>query len=231
MELRRVIRQRHMVRSFSEQAVDVGVIESLLACALRAPSAGNTKGTAWVVLEGKEETGIYWQNATTEDWRSSSPRWPGLSRAPVIFLSLCSPEAYLSRYAEEDKSGALEPAGLSEGESSWPVPYWFGDASFATMLLLLSVQDAGLGAAFLGNFRGEAALLEALGVPPGWRFFGAVLIGQSDGMDHRSASLDRVGPTDSDRTHRGRWDESRLKRDSLDGTVQALGQPPRGSHG
>ena len=58
---------------------------------------------------------------------------------------------------------------------------------------------------FLGNFRGEAGLLGALGVPPGWRLFGSVLLGHPDGADHPSASLDRAGPTPEERIHLGRW--------------------------
>ena len=85
------------------------------------------------------------------------------------------------------------------------VPYWFGDAAFSTMTLLLGATDAGLGRCFLGNFRGEVALLGALGVPAGWRLFGAVLVGHPDGQDHRSPSLDRPGPSAADRLHRGRW--------------------------
>ncbi len=58
----------------------------------------------------------------------------------------------------------------------------------------------------MGTFRGEAELAARLGVPEGWRLFGAVLLGHADGRDHRSASVDRAGPTTSERIHRGRWD-------------------------
>jgi nitroreductase len=85
------------------------------------------------------------------------------------------------------------------------VPYWFGDAAFATMALLLRATEAGLGACFLGSFRGEEALLGALGVPPDWRLFGTVLLGYPDGADHRSPSLSRPGPSAATRVHRGRW--------------------------
>ncbi|MGH9088306.1 MAG: nitroreductase family protein, partial [Acidimicrobiales bacterium] len=88
---------------------------------------------------------------------------------------------------------------------AWPVPYWFGDAAFATMTLLLGATDEGLGACFLGSFRGEGPLLAALGVPEGWRLFGAVLIGHPDGADRPSASLDRPGPSAAERVHHGRW--------------------------
>jgi nitroreductase len=201
MELTEAIRRRHMVRSFAERPVPTVVVAKLLADSLRAPSAGNTRGTAWVVLCGPAETAPYWEHATTAEWRARSARWAGLSRAPVVALSLASPAAYLERYCEPDKADS----GLGGAEDAWPVPYWFGDAAFATMTLLLRAAEVGLGAAFLGNFRGEAGLLGALGVPPGWRLFGSVLLGHPDGADHPSASLDRAGPTPEERIHLGRW--------------------------
>src|ERR1700728_3120798 len=102
MELTKAIRQRRMVRSFADHPIDPGLVDRLLEDALRGPSAGNTRGVAWVVLEG-DYTATYWEHATTADWRSRAGRYPGLSRAPVIALSLCSPAAYVERYREQDK--------------------------------------------------------------------------------------------------------------------------------
>jgi nitroreductase len=207
MELTDAIRQRRMIRSFAPDPVDPDVVDRLLAHALRGPSAGNTQGVAWLVLAG-EATATYWEHATTAAWRSRSTRFPGLSRAPVVALALCSPQAYVQRYGEPDKRGNdPEPSepDLGSGVASWPVPYWFGDAAFSTMTLLLGVVDAGLGAAFLGNFRGEAQVLENLGVPEHWRLFGAVLIGRPDGLDHRSASLSRAPEQGAGAVHWSRW--------------------------
>jgi nitroreductase len=205
MELTEAIRRRRMVRSFAPDPVDPDLVDRLLEDALRGPSAGNTRGVAWVVLEGGD-TATYWEHATTEDWRSGAGRYPGLSRAPVVALSLCSPAAYLERYGEADKwHSGLGAASERNGESAWPIPYWFGDAAFSTLLLLLGVTAAGLGAAFLGNFRGEQPVLGALGVPNGWRLFGAVLIGQPDGIDHPSPSLGRTPAVGAAAIHRSHW--------------------------
>ena len=73
------------------------------------------------------------------------------------------------------------------------------------MTVLLAAVDAGLGACILGNFRGEAALARALGVPGAWRLFCAVLLGHPDGNDHPSRSLDRSGPRAKGRIHRHSW--------------------------
>ena len=201
MEFDEAVRRRAMVRSFAAEPLGADVVPGILGAALRAPSAGNTGGTAWVVLQGPEQTRLYWDTTTDAHWRERSPRWEGLRRAPVMLLAYASAAAYVQRYAEPDKADS----GLGLGEAAWPVPYWTGDAAFGVMTVLLAAVDAGLGACLLGNFRGERALGVALGVPEGWRLFGAVLLGRPDGGDRRSTSLDRAGPAASDRIHYGTW--------------------------
>ena len=210
-----------MVRSFATDPVDPVVLDTVMQAALRAPSAGNTAGTSWVVLEGADQTSVYWDCTTDQAWRTASPRWPGLHRAPVILLAYASAEAYVARYAEADKAGSGDASGVASGAASgaasvtgpalgldaaeWPVPYWVGDAAFGVMTVLLCAVDAGLGACVLGNFRGEATLADALGVPAAWNLFCAVLLGHPDGNDHPSPSLDRLKPNPGQRIHRGSW--------------------------
>lgn len=195
-----------MVRSFEERSLEPEVVRRVLSGALGAPSAGNARATAWLVLSRRTETWRYWEAATTEPWRARSRRWPGLFRAPVLVLSLCSPLAYVSRYAESDKAGSSADLGLGTSPASWAVPYWFGDAAFGVMSVLVSATAEGLGACFLGNFRREDDVLAAFGVPPGWRLFGTIALGWPDGLDTPSASLDRPAP--SSRVHFGRWPRS-----------------------
>ena len=201
MELHEAIRRRSMVRSFTNDPVDPSALDRIVSAALRAPTAGNTGGTAWVTLVGPEQTATYWDTTTDEAWRAASARFEGLRRAPVILLAYSSAGAYVERYAEPDKADAH----LGADPGHWPVPYWTGDAAFGVMSVLLAAVDADLGACVLGNFRGEGALNGALGVPAGWQLFCAVLIGHADGQDHRSASLDRPTAAPADRVHWGRW--------------------------
>ena len=99
-----------MVRSFSGTPLEPDVLDSLLALAAGAPTAGNARGRSFVVLRG-DETAPYWQATTTEEWRGRSRRWPGLSRAPVVLIVLVNPRRYMDRYAEPDKvtSGLAGP--------------------------------------------------------------------------------------------------------------------------
>jgi nitroreductase len=199
MELSEAVRRRRMTRNFSEASLEHTVVDGLLTEALAAPSAGNTQGREFVVLDSPAQTGRYWLATTDADWRARSRRYQGLSRAPVVILPFSDPDAYVRRYAEPDKA---RPGG--DGVE-WVVPYWHVDASFAVMSLLLGAVDRGIGAAFLGNFRGEGALKEVLGVPARMRWLGAVLLGHPALPDPPSPSVTRPRRTMDESVHRGGW--------------------------
>lgn len=199
MELSDVIRRRRMVRSFDGRPLGPGVLDRVLAAATKAPSAGFTQGSAFVVLDGPDQTGPFWDHTLPLPERAAF-RWPGLLEAPVLVLPLSCRRAYLDRYGEPDKAGA----GLQD-EADWPVPYWDVDCAFATMVLLLAAVDAGLGALFFGIFRGERELLAGLGVPDTYRPIGAVALGHPAGDDQPSASVARGRRPLSEVVHRGRW--------------------------
>jgi nitroreductase len=199
MELSEAVQARRMTRNFSGRELAPGVLDSMLSDALRAPSAGNTQGREFVVLEGPTETARYWEATTDQAWRSSSRRFDGMSRAPVVVLPFVDPEAYRSRYREPDKSRR------DGAQVEWVVPFWFVDAAHAVMTLLLRATAEGIGGAFLGNFRGESALRSALGVPERYRWLGAVLLGEAAEPDPPSLSLSREKRPFADLVHRGGW--------------------------
>jgi nitroreductase len=205
MEFTDAVRRRRMVRSFSARPVAPDVLASLLDVALRGPSAGNTGGWDAVVLRGPAETSVFWETTTTPEWRATSRRWPGLAPAPVAVVLFADPDAYRTRYAEPDKEASGLGRDPTDGDDPWPVPYWFVDTGFPALLLLLAAVDAGLGGCFLGNFRGESALSEALGVPGERRYLGTVLIGEPDGDDPPSASVARGRRRVENVLHWGRW--------------------------
>jgi nitroreductase len=206
MEFTDAVRRRRMVRSFSGRPVPRPLLDTLLDTALRGPSAGNTGGWDAVVLQGPAETALFWAATTTPQWREVSRRWPGLEKAPVAVVFFAHPDAYGARYAEADKqsSGLGHRAG-TRVDDVWPVPYWFVDTGFAALLLLVAAVDAGLGAGFLGNFRGEEALATALGVPGDRRYLGTVLLGEKGENDPPSASLTRGRRRAEDALHWSHW--------------------------
>ena len=117
-----------------------------------------------------------------------------------VVVIVCEPGAYTRRYAEEDKAAS----GLDD-RNAWPVPYWHADAAFATMALLLLVEEEGLSACFLGAFRRHHEVLALVGAPDGFELFGAVLVGRAAATQPRSASLERPGPSRAERVVRRRF--------------------------
>lgn len=188
-----------MVRAFTAAPVDPTVVDNLVDLARRAPSAGNSQGWAFVVLEGAEQTARYWEVTLPAD-RQASFRWPGLVAAPVLILALVRPDAWVERYAERDKAAT----GLGAGLGEWPVPYWWVDGGMAVEHLLLGAIDAGLGACFFGLFDHERAVLDALGVPGGWRALGCIAVGHP-APDEPGRSAGRARQPLADVLHRGGW--------------------------
>jgi nitroreductase len=192
------VRRRRMVRAFTDDPIDASQVDALVDLARRAPSAGHSQGWAFVVLEG-EQTARYW-DVTLPPARRSAFRWPGLVAAPVLIVVLVEPIAWVQRYAEPDKVAT----GLGEGESDWPVPYWWVDGGMAVEHLLLGAVDGGLGACFFGLFDHEADVLGALGVPDGWRAVGTVAIGHP-APDEPGRSAARGRRPLHEVLHRGCW--------------------------
>jgi nitroreductase len=187
-----------MVRAFTGAPVDPGLVDGLIDLARRAPAAGNTQGTAWVVLRGAE-TARYWDVALPPERRATF-RWSGLVAAPVLVVALVRPAAWLERYAEPDKRSA----GLGADQADWVVPYWWVDGGMAVEHLLLGAVDAGLGACFFALFDHETAVLAALGVPAGWRALGTIALGHP-APDEPGRSARRPRATLEEVVHRGGW--------------------------
>jgi nitroreductase len=199
VEFEQLLQQRRMVRAFDGRPIPPDVLERVLDAARRAPSAGNSQGWGFVVLEGPD-THRFW-DVTLPEARRGSFRFPRLLDASVIVLPLADKSAYLTRYAEPDKAHT----GLAE-ESHWPVPYWQIDTAFAAMLLLLAAENEGLGALFFGVFRDGDRLLAALGVPEHLELIGAIALGyRADGDEVEGRSADRERRPLDEVVHRGAW--------------------------
>ena len=192
-----------MVRTYSPQPVDPAVVERMLDNALHAPSAGFSQGWAFLVLDQPDDLDRFWR-ATTEGQGNPDAEpdsWlRGMRTAPVIIVPLSCRAAYLDRYAEPDKGWT------DRDEARWPVPYWHIDTGMASLLMLLTAVDEGLGACFFGippehmdSFRDE------FGVPADYTPIGAVTVG------HRVATAGGKGSARRGRrpldevVHRGSW--------------------------
>ena len=199
MEFREVVRRRRMIRSYDpDRPVPPEVRDRILTHAVRAPSAGFSQGWAFLVLETEDERDRFWRAATpeTDVWQ----RWlTNMRTAPLIIVPHANKDEYLDRYAEADKGWT------DRDESRWPVPYWHIDAGMASLLMLLTAVDEGLGACFFGipperipSYR------SAFGVPDTFTPIGAVSVGYR-AADRIGGSRSRGHRPLSDVVHRGRW--------------------------
>jgi nitroreductase len=197
MEFDRVVKSRRMVRDYDpDRPVPPGVVDRLLDYAIRAPSAGFSQGWGFLVLDTPGDRDRFW-TATSPEVTTS---WlDAMRRAPLIIVPHSNRDTYLNRYAEKDKGWA------DRDENRWPVPYWDIDAGFASLLMLLGVVDAGLGACFFGIPPGRfGAYREAFGVPEEFTPIGALSVGYP-APDRRSPSLKRGRRPVAEVAHRGRW--------------------------
>ncbi len=202
MDISTALRTRRMTRAFLADPVAAELVDELVDLARKAPSAGNTQGTEFLVLDTVDLVAAYWAITLPEASRSAFP-WPDLLHAPVLCLPLVDPAAYVSRYSEQDKART----GLGESEASWAVPYWFVDGGMVVQNLLLVTHEAGLGALFFGLFDNERAVLDHFGVPTNLRALGTVAIGYASPQQRASKSQHRQHKPLEQLLHRGAYAE------------------------
>jgi nitroreductase len=196
MDFDSVVRRRKMVRTFLDRPVDDEALQRILEKGQRAPSAGYTQGFEFLVLEGPAQTGRFWEVNSGDQ-----PMLEGVWHAPVLVVPMASKKAYLDRYAEEDKRWA------DRDESRWPMPFWYIDAAFASMLILLSAVDEALGALFFGLYPPTlGAFKSAFGIPDEWEPIGVIAVGHAAPKDPvKSSAHTRPRKPLDDIVHRGHW--------------------------
>lgn len=186
-----------MVRAYTAEPVPRDAVTTVLAAAIRAPSAGFSQGWDFLVLREDADRETFWEAGT--DGGAPDPWLAGMRTAPVLILCLSDRDRYLERYAEPDKGWT------DRSEDRWPVPYWDVDVGMAAMLIQLAAVDQGLACCFFGVPAAAAdPVKHALGVPPDRRIVGVVSLGHP-APDRRSPSLRRGRRPLSEVAHDGRF--------------------------
>jgi nitroreductase len=166
--------------------------------ARRAPSAGFSQGSHFLVLEGPDKEDFF-QVSGAGAWFAR--RAPGVPRCSHLVLVLGDPSAYTDRYSAPDK---IE-VGLSHREA-WSCPYWLTDAAMAAQNLLLLCEERGWGALFFGLPTDPRATLTHYGVPEHVEIVGIIALGYRSSSDAPSGSPTRRGRRPSHEViHVGRW--------------------------
>jgi nitroreductase len=191
MEFQDVVRTRRMVRRFhADRPVPAEVRDQILHNATRGPSAGFSQGQTFLVLEG-EDLAKFWTLRSREN---------GVSTAPLLIVPFAAKHVYLDRYALPDKGWT------DRDESRWPVPFWYIDTGMATLLILQTVVDLGLGALYFGLVPEDVQpFRELYGVPAEYEPIGAVAIGYSDEPEQSGSPRTRKRLSLDEIVHHGRW--------------------------
>lgn len=196
VEFQDVVRRRRMVRSYdSTRPVPAEVIDRIVSNGLRAPSAGFSQGWGFLVLDTPADVARF-RDAVRPDDRAAD--WFAAQvDAPLVIVPHSDKDAYLDRYAQPDK-------GFTDrSQAWWPAPYWDIDTGFASLLMLLTAIDAGLGACFFGiPIDRIDSYRAAFGVPARFTPIGAISFGYSD---EPPRDLRRWRKPVAQTVHRGRW--------------------------
>ena len=199
MEFADVVRRRRMVRSYTTEPVDPAVVDRALRNAVRAPSAGFSQGWSFVVLDTPADVERFWR-AASDDVDDPDTWLAGMMRAPVVIVPCSSKAAYLDRYAEDDKGWT------DRAEERWPMPFWHMDAAMASLLILLTATDEGLGSCFIGIPPSHEARVRAeLAIPEGWDPVGVVTLGHPAAGGAKGSPSRRPRKPLDEIVHRGRW--------------------------
>ena len=191
MEFQEVVRKRRMVRAFTGEPVPEAVLRRIMANAVRGPSAGFSQGQAFLALTEAADRERFWAVAGAAVADSART-------APLVIVPMSCKRVYLDRYAEADKGWT------DRDEARWPVPFWHIDTGMATLLILQTVVDEGLGAVYFGIIpEAVAPFRDAFGVPADHEPIGAVAIGY-DAEPERRDLRSRRRPLDQV-VHYGRW--------------------------
>jgi len=200
MEFQEVVTRRRMVRNYASDPVDPAVVDRMLSNALHSPSAGFSQGWAFLVLDEPADVDRFWRTATPPESAFEPDAWlRGMRTAPVLIVPMSCKAAYLGRYAEPDKGWA------DQDEARWPVPYWHIDTGMASLLILQTAVDEGLGACFFGVPPEQVgAFRAAFDIPEEYTPIGAITVGHR-APDRKSPSLKRGRRGLDEVVHRGSW--------------------------
>jgi len=198
MEFQDVVRRRRMVRTYDpSRPVPEEVIDRIVRNGLRAPSAGFSQGWGFLVLDNPADVAKFREavrpDSEPENWLAANVD------APLLIVAHSNKDVYLDRYALPDKGFA------DRSDAWWPAPYWDIDTGFASMVMLLTAVDAGLGACFFGiPIDRIDSYREAFGVPKEFMPIGAISVGYSDEPPRDLRSRRKAA---SQTVHRGRWNQ------------------------
>src|SRR3989442_7049281 len=137
-----LLRKRRQVFGFKAEAIRENILTTVLEDAIHVPSAGFTQDFDLIVIKDAVTRKRLAEAARESEYKTLElSKSDFISTAPVIVVPCANKKRY------EDKYG--------RAEDSRRLPWWLIDASFASLVLILSAFEHGLAASFLGALDDE----------------------------------------------------------------------------
>ena len=137
-----LLRKRRQVYGFKVRPIPEKVLTTVLEDARHVPSAGFTQDFDLIVVKNPATRKQLAEAARESEYKTLKlSKSDFISTAPVIMVPCANKKRY------EDKYGTAE--------DSRRLPWWLIDASFASLVLILSAFEHGLAASFLGALDDE----------------------------------------------------------------------------
>jgi nitroreductase len=151
MDFDEVVRKRKMIREYDvDRQIPNEIISKLIKNAHTAPSAGHTQVQEFIIVK---------DDSTKKRLRKAAVNQDYVEKAPVLIVVCSNTSRSVGQYGNRGKEF-----------------YSITDGAFASMLILLTVVNEGVGACFVGAFD-DSKVSEILGLPKDVKPIGIVCIG------------------------------------------------------
>ena len=147
-----VVKRRGMIRKYVDKPVPDEAVKKLLQYAVRAPSAGNLQPWEFVIVRDPDVRAKLAKAAMNQN---------SVATAPVIIATCADTQRMGEKYGTRGSFYSLV------------------DTSFASLLILLSATEQGLGACFVGSYD-SAEVAKIFQLPNHVRPVGLITIGYPD---------------------------------------------------
>ncbi len=150
MDFEKVLRKRRMVRSFKSAPIPEENIRKILRNAIRAPSAGHLQPWDFVMVKDPDTRRRLARAALNQNF---------IEEAPVVIVVCANTRRSATRYGDR---------GVRF--------YSLIDTAFASLIILLTAVNEGIGASFVGAFHDEE-VSKIIGLPDYVRPVGIINLG------------------------------------------------------
>jgi nitroreductase len=163
MDFDQVVRKRKMVRHYkADKPIPDSIITMLIENAHRAPSAGHTQVQEFIIVKDSSTKLKLAQAALGQE---------SVSGAPILIVVCSNTSRSTDRYGKRGKDF-----------------YSVIDGAFASMIILLSSVNEGIGACFVGAFE-DGKVSKILGLPDYVKPIGIIALGYPN---ERPEKLSRI---------------------------------------